>query len=113
MAQTIDFVAGGNTYKMRASLEASRALAKLGIDPLLVTLHTGEHGSPGLTGEQVIDVIYTGIRHGGGDIDRDAVGQLVYEKGLVYALRDAANYIGAMVTGTPEKPIEGDGPKKN
>lgn len=99
MAKTITIELDGTEYSMKVSLSASRALVRKGIDPYITFMEMGKAGYLTLSEEKIVDVIYTGIRLGGQDIDRAAVAESVFQIGVVSAAAAAAEYITDLVLG--------------
>lgn len=113
MAKNISITLGESEFQLRASLEASRALVRKGIDPLRLTMEASGLGYAPLTFDMVVDILHIGINHAGVNIDRDAVERGVFDYGIVAASSIAANYIGEIVSGAPQNTTPGgDAPKK-
>lgn len=109
MAKDTEIKLDGVVYKMRANMSASRALVRKGIDPILITMQTGKLGYANLGQDQIVDIIYTAIQFGGGDIDRDAVEESIFDMGFINAGVYAADYIADLVLGKKDKkPTETD-----
>ena len=104
MARTVTVKIDGKAYHMPASYAASREIAETVADPLMMAVNDVEYGPASWGTENIIDIIYIGLRYAGCDLDRDDVGEEVVKGGVVVYMKIAAQYVAALVAGGPEKP---------
>ena len=108
MSKTVSIKLGGKTWAMPANYRASKQLADLGIDPLKIAMDASVNkGMVELGQERVITIVHVGITEAGGELDRDEVGELLMDYGIVRAYEMAGRYLTAMVVGGPERPEAG------
>lgn len=103
MPRTVTVELNGTAWNMPASYAASREVAEKVADPLAMAVDSYKTGTMNLTTEQVIDIIAIGVRLSGCSLGRDAIGEAIIEGGLVNYLSTVGEYVGAMVSGSPEK----------
>lgn len=103
MPRTVTVELNGTAWNMPASYAASREVAEKVADPLSMAVKSYQTGSMDLDTEQVVDIVAIGVRLAGCSLGRDAIGEAIIEGGLVNYLSVVGEYIGAMVSGGPEK----------
>jgi hypothetical protein len=112
MAKTVAFTLAGVEYSMPASYKVAREIGQRVGDPLAMAIKA-EKGEIPWTLEAIIDIIAIGAKAAGCGLSRDDVADAIMNEGVPAALEAAANLIGHIVTGGPDKPIKGDGAKKS
>lgn len=103
MSKTVTVEINGTAWHMPVSYAASRDIAESVADPLAMAVKSYQTGSMDLTTEQIIDIIAIGVRHAGCSLVRDAIGDAVVQGGVINFMQVVGEYIGALVSGGPEK----------
>lgn len=103
MSRTVHVKVGGVDYHMPVSYAVSKEIADRVGDPLQMALETRRTGSVNFTIDQIVTIIEIGIRHSGFNKGEDALGDEMMEDGLAAFIGVAAEYIGALIGGGPEK----------
>lgn len=103
MANTVEVTLNGTVWKMPASYKASRDIALRVGDPLRIAIDAHTNQRFDITAEQVVDIICIGVAHAGCSLDRETIGEAIYEGGLTNFYAIAGEYIGSLVAGGPEK----------
>lgn len=103
MARTVAVKINGTEYHMPAGWKASRDVAQEVGDPLVLSMKAYTTGELELTTEDVVSIIHIGCRHAGCGLDRDAIGEAIFEEGLLQYLEVCGNYLGAFVQGGPTR----------
>lgn len=111
MARTLPLKLNGTTYNMPVTYKASKEIAEKVGDPLRMAVEANA-GKLQWNQEQIITILHIGATNAGCSLDRDQVGEYVVEHGLVQSSIIAAEYIGLMVGGGPERPVTGGASKK-
>lgn len=103
MTAVVPVELGGQTWHMPVSYKASRMIAEQVCDPLAVAMEAYKSGAVNLTTEQVVSILHIGVSLAGCGLPRDEIGEKIIELGMVVAVGTVGEYLGALVSGSPEK----------
>lgn len=107
MARTVTVKIGATEWHMPASYKASREIAEAVGDPLKLAL-AAESGTIELSTEDIVNLIYIGCKHAGCSLSKDQIGESIFEeRGPADYIKEVGQYLGALVSGGPERPVSG------
>lgn len=112
MPRTVKVTLNGTDWNMPVSFAVSKEIAEQIGDPLKLAIESHRTGTVPFSSGQVVKTISIGVRAAGCGLSEDAIGEAIFEVGLVEYLQVASEYIGAMVSGGPEKTVAAGGKKK-
>jgi hypothetical protein len=112
MAKTVNVTLAGVDYQMPASYKVAKEIGQRVGDPLKMAIDA-ERGEIPWTFESVVDIIHIGAKAAGCALSHDDVGDALMDSGIPAALEAAANLIGQIVAGGPDKPLKGSTSKKS
>jgi hypothetical protein len=105
MARTVTVKLNGSEWHMPASYRASREVAEVVGDPVQMAVKSA-NGTLAWTQEDIISIIYIGMKHAGCGLSRDDVGEAIVDSGTIEMAQVAGEYIATMVAGAPERPVQ-------
>ena len=101
-AKTVTITLGGEDWEVPASYRVAADLCALGIDPLKMAIAARADGTLPMDFEQLVSVIYVGVKRAGCKMPRDDVGEaIISEIGMVASLEKASEILTAIVLGGP------------
>lgn len=105
MPRTVTVKLGGAEFHMPATYRASREIAEVVGDPIRMAMDSAA-GKLEWTQEDVVSILYIGAKNAGCMLDRDTIGEAVIDMGLADGGKLAGDYIFAIMSGAPEKPVD-------
>ena len=96
----------GQSWRMPASYAAALLIARQVGDPLKATLELSRGAFPWST-EDVISIVHIGTQAAGCPLSRAQVAEYVHEAGPIHFVGVVAEYIKELVSGSAEKPSQG------
>jgi hypothetical protein len=103
-AKTIAVTLAGEDWDVPASYRVAADLCTVGIDPLKMAISARTDGMLPIDLEQLVTIIYVGVKRGGCKMTRDDVGEAVIsEMGITAALEVASSILTALVLGGPSE----------
>lgn len=105
----------GEDLELPVSFEAGQKLEAAGYDPLRTALRSKRiaAGEYPLTAQGVITVLHIGAKCAKSKLTREAIGQAVFDDGVMVFLPNAVDYLAAFVTAEPEHPLPEGSDEKN
>lgn len=105
MPRTVKVKLNGATFEMPATYRASREIAEQVGDPIRMAMDSAA-GKLAWTQENVIDILFIGVKNAGCTLERDVVAEHIVDMGLADAGKVAGDYVFALITGEPERPVD-------
>lgn len=102
MPRTVTVKLNGTEWHMPATYKASREIAEAVEDPVKMAIASASSQLEWGT-EDIVSIIYIGVKTAGCGMSRDDVGECVVEQGTVEMGQIAGDYIAAIVSGSPSK----------
>lgn len=110
MSLTVRF--GADEYEMKTSWAASQEFDKRIGDPLQMAMKLHQGDVSVFRADSVVRAIWIGIKHGGGKLTENEVGELCHKNGIVNYIAIAQGYLFALVSGGPEDAEEDEAEDK-
>lgn len=102
----VDVTLAGQAWKMPASYAASKEIAETVGDPLQMAIKA-QQGDLSWTIDDIVSIIYVGVHRAGASLKREQIAEQIVDGGVQTYLEAAINYVISIVSGEPERPVEG------
>lgn len=109
MIRSFEVTIAGTVYDMPVTMAAAMKVVETVGDPLEMARAMASEKM--LTLSQVIGIVAAGVRCAGANLSTEQIGEHIIEAGAMNYLTVASQYLLAMVSGSPEKPVR-DSKKK-